>query len=89
MKIGVYGGNVRRGATLNSLVDEVAQMEKRGFASYWFSQVDSYDALTVIALAGQQTSTIELGVGVVPTYPGTHTPWHSRRLQPTCWPAGD
>lgn len=69
MKIGVYGGNVRRGATLNSLVDEVAQMEERGFASYWFSQVDSYDALTVIALAGRQTSTIELGVGVVPTYP--------------------
>ncbi len=69
MKIGVYGGNVRRGATLTSLVDEVAQMEKRGFVSYWFSQVDTYDALTVIALAGQQTKTIELGVGVVPTYP--------------------
>jgi F420-dependent oxidoreductase-like protein len=69
MKIGVYGGNVRRGEALTSLVHEVSQMEERGFASYWFSQVDTYDALTVIALAGQQTATIELGVGVVPTYP--------------------
>jgi alkanesulfonate monooxygenase SsuD/methylene tetrahydromethanopterin reductase-like flavin-dependent oxidoreductase (luciferase family) len=58
-----------RGAALTSLVDEVARMEERGFASYWFSQVDTYEALTVIALAGQQKRTIELGVGVLPTYP--------------------
>jgi len=69
MKIGVYGGNVRRGTALSSLIDEVAEMEERGFASYWFTQVGTYDALTVIALAGHKTHTIELGVGVVPTYP--------------------
>ena len=69
MRIGIYGGNVRRGTELDGLVDEVAQMEDRGFSSYWFSQVDKYDALTMVALAGQHTRTIELGVGVVPTYP--------------------
>lgn len=44
-------------------------MEERGFASYWFYQVDTYDALTIIALAGQHTHSIDFGVGVVPTYP--------------------
>ena len=33
MKIGIYGGNVRRGAPLISLIDEIKDMEQRGFAS--------------------------------------------------------
>jgi len=69
MKIGIYGGNVRRGAPLVSLIDEIKDMEQRGFASYWFPQVGTFDALTMIALAGQQTSRIEFGTAVVPSYP--------------------
>ena len=69
MKIGIYGGNVRRGASLVSLVDEVVGYEEQGFASYWMPQVGTFDALTMIGLIGQSTSTIELGTAVVPTYP--------------------
>lgn len=69
MKIGIYGGTVRRGAPLLSLVDEIVMLEKRGFKSYWTPQTGSFDALTMLALAGQQTSTIELGTAVVPSYP--------------------
>ena len=69
MKIGVYGGNIRRGAPLTSIVDEVVQMEENGCSSYWFPQVGTYDALTMIGLAGQQTSKIEMGTAVVPSYP--------------------
>ncbi len=69
MKIGIYGGNVRRGAPLTSLVDEIVRFEEAGFASYWTPQVPTFDALTVLALAGQQTSRIELGTAVVPSYP--------------------
>lgn len=69
MKIGIYGGNVRRAAPLTSLVDEIVRFEEAGFASYWTPQVPTFDALTVLALAGQQTSRIELGIAVVPTYP--------------------
>ena len=69
MKIGIYGGNVRRGAPLTSLVDEIVRFEEAGFSSYWTPQVPTFDALTVLALAGQQTSRIELGTAVVPTYP--------------------
>ena len=69
MKIGIYGGNVRRGKPLSSLVDEIVEKEDEGFPSYWMPQVHMFDALTVIALAGQATSKIELGTAVVPSYP--------------------
>ena len=44
-------------------------MEEQGFASYWSPQVGTFDALTMLALAGQATSQIELGTAVVPSYP--------------------
>ena len=69
MKIGIYGGNVRRGKPLSSLVDEIAEREEQGFASYWTPQVGTFDALTMLALAGRETSRIELGTAVVPSYP--------------------
>ena len=70
MKIGIYGsGNVRRGQPLTALVDEIKDLEQRGFASYWLPQVGFFDALTMIGLAGPQTSTIEFGTAVVPSYP--------------------
>jgi 5,10-methylenetetrahydromethanopterin reductase len=52
------------------LVDQVVGAEADGFASAWtvhFSR--GVDALGVLAVAGSRTSTIDLGVGVVPTYP--------------------
>jgi len=52
-----------------ALVDRAAQAEAAGFASVWLPQVFTVDALTVLALAGRATQTIELGTAVVPTYP--------------------
>ncbi len=69
MRIGIYGGNVRRGRPLTTLVDEIVEKEAEGFVSYWMPQVHMFDALTMIALAGQRTSTIEMGTAVVPSYP--------------------
>lgn len=69
MKIGIYGGNVRRGAPLTSVVDDAAAMEDRGFTSYWMPQAGSFDVLTMIGVVGQNTSRIELGTAVIPSYP--------------------
>lgn len=69
MRIGIYGGNVRRGRPLSSLVDEIVEKEAEGFVSYWMPQVHMFDALTMIAMAGPQTSKIEMGTAVVPSYP--------------------
>jgi F420-dependent oxidoreductase-like protein len=45
------------------------QAEKDGFPTAWIPNIFSYDALTLIALAGRLTSRIELGSAVVPTFP--------------------
>ena len=43
--------------------------EKMGFSSLWLPNIMSWDAMTVMALAGRVTERIELGTAVVPTFP--------------------
>lgn len=51
------------------LIERAIAAEQGGFASAWLPQVGTVDALTALALAGRDTSRIELGTAVVPTYP--------------------
>ncbi len=53
----------------SGLVERAVAAEAAGFASAWLPQVGTVDALMTLALAGRDTSTIELGTAVVPTYP--------------------
>ncbi len=72
MRIGVFvGASVADLMTLDGLLARIKQAEEDGFDSFWIPHISArgYDALTALALAGMQTSRIELGVGVVPTYP--------------------
>ena len=72
MRIGVFVGAATADLmSLDDLIGRIKQAEDDGFDSFWVPHISArgYDALTVLALAGVQTSRIELGVGVVPTYP--------------------
>ncbi|MYC31880.1 MAG: TIGR03564 family F420-dependent LLM class oxidoreductase [Chloroflexi bacterium] len=72
MRIGIFvGASTADLMSLDELIDRIKQAEADGFDSFWVPHISArgYDALTVLALAGTQTSRIELGVGVVPTYP--------------------
>ena len=72
MRIGVFvGASTADLMSLDDLIGRIKQAEDDGFDSFWVPHISArgYDALTVLALAGAQTSRIELGVGVVPTYP--------------------
>ena len=72
MRIGVFvGASTADLMSLDELMGRIKQAEADGFDSFWVPHISArgYDALTVLALAGTQTSRIELGVGVVPTYP--------------------
>lgn len=72
MRIGVFvGASVADMMTLDGLLARIKQAEDDGFDSFWIPHISArgYDALTTLAMAGMQTSRIELGVGVVPTYP--------------------
>lgn len=68
MRIGIFGG-LTATASIDAVVEEVRTTEAEGFASYWVPQIFGYDALTLLAIVGRETDTIELGTSVVPTYP--------------------
>ena len=72
MRIGIFVGAAAADLmSLDELINRIRQAEADGFDSFWIPHISArgYDALTVLALAGMQTTRIELGVGVVPTYP--------------------
>ncbi|MCY4497556.1 MAG: TIGR03564 family F420-dependent LLM class oxidoreductase [Rhodospirillaceae bacterium] len=72
MRIGVFvGASVADLMTLDDLLARIKQAEDDGFDSFWIPHISArgYDALAAPARRGMQPSRIELGVGVVPTYP--------------------
>ncbi|MCU1397025.1 MAG: putative F420-dependent oxidoreductase, partial [Acidimicrobiales bacterium] len=68
MRIGIFSGSTNDG-TVDQLVAEATAVEAQGFHSFWVSQIFGHDALTVLAVIGREVPRIELGTGVVPTYP--------------------
>ena len=54
----------------DAVAADAVAAERDGFASAWCTHITrGIDSLTTLAVAAQATSRIELGVGVVPTYP--------------------
>ena len=72
MRIAMGAGSEVLGTPMRpqDIVGDVVAAEAEGFGSAWtvhFSR--GVDALGVLAVAGTRTSRIDLGVGIVPTYP--------------------
>jgi len=68
--IGVGGEVIGAPMSPPDIVGDIVRAEADGFGSAWsvhFSR--GVDALDVLAVAGSRTSRIDLGVGIVPTYP--------------------
>ncbi len=69
MRIGINASTlVVLGATVDDYVAHARQAEADGFASWWLAQLGAPDALTTLGVVGRETSTIELGTAVVPTW---------------------
>ena len=66
MRITIFGGEV---PTLDAAVAAAKQVEAEGFAGFYLPQIFGLDALTTLAIVGREVPRIELGTGVVPTYP--------------------
>lgn len=71
MRIGINGTGLVGRASVAAVIADVARARENGFASYWLAEhpTGGFDALTVLALAGQQVPDIELGTAVIPTWP--------------------
>src|SRR4051812_35366870 len=65
MRIGLTGG----AASVDKVVAQAERAEADGFTSLWYASVVTGDPLVAIALAGRETSRIELGTAVLQTYP--------------------
>jgi F420-dependent oxidoreductase-like protein len=65
MRIGLTGG----ASTVDKLVRQAKQAEADGFTSLWYASLVTGDPLVGIAVAGRETSRIELGTAVLQTYP--------------------
>lgn len=65
MSFGVIPGEDQE---LAILLESIRSAEAEGFRTAWIANVFAFDALTVAALAGRETSRIELGTAVVPTH---------------------
>lgn len=72
MRIGLMHGEATNFAVAE-MVQQVVDEENDGFECAWFGQIFGADSLTVIAMAGQRTSRIQIGTAVIPTY--TRHPW--------------
>jgi F420-dependent oxidoreductase-like protein len=62
-------GTIVEAKDLDSAVAGVQRAADDGFASAWFTQMFSFDAVTVCTVAGREVPGIELGTAVVPTFP--------------------
>ena len=70
MRIGVMSGATPGpDGTLDGIVARAKDLEARGFHSIWMANIFGLDAITAQAIVGRETSKIELGTAVVPTYP--------------------
>ncbi len=68
MRIGINGSGHLAHPDLDTIVGDVVGSEQLGFSSYWLAQTGLADAFGVLGIAGRETSRIELGTAVVPTW---------------------
>lgn len=65
MRIGLTGG----ASSTDKIVKQAQRAEADGFSSLWYASSVAGDPLAALAVAGRETSTIELGTAVLQTYP--------------------
>ncbi|MGZ6888293.1 MAG: LLM class F420-dependent oxidoreductase [Acidimicrobiia bacterium] len=66
MRISIFAGEL---PTLDAAVAAAKQVEAEGFHGFHVPQIFGPDALTLLAVVGREVPRVELGTGVVPTYP--------------------
>ena len=71
MRIGINATGLVGRASIPAFVEHALAAEADGFSSYWVAEhpTGGLDALTVLAIVGQQITRMELGTAVIPTYP--------------------
>jgi 5,10-methylenetetrahydromethanopterin reductase len=70
MRIGIGIGDIAGApADVGGLIAQSKRAEADGFATGWFANIFGMDAIMAAALCARETTRIELGTAVVPTFP--------------------
>jgi len=69
MQIGVMIGADGTSMTLDDVVDNVRDLDARGFDTAWMANIFGFDAISALSIAGRESQNIRLGTAVTPTYP--------------------
>lgn len=71
MNIGWNGTGLVQKASIEAVAQEISEVAAGGYNSYWLADhpTGGFDALTALAVAGQQDNTLELGTAIVPSMP--------------------
>ena len=62
-------GTVLNEAPLPQLIEAAQKIEAAGLSNIWMANIFGYDAISILAILGRETSKIGLGTAVTPTYP--------------------
>ncbi len=68
MRIGINGSSLLADPDLGRITADITAAEAEGFSSYWLAQTGLVDSLGALGAAGPQTSSIEVGTAVIPTW---------------------
>jgi F420-dependent oxidoreductase-like protein len=69
MQISINGSATMVFPSVPNALADLKATKSQGFSGYWLAQVGLGDALTVFAAAGNDTSGMEVGTAVIPTFP--------------------
>jgi 5,10-methylenetetrahydromethanopterin reductase len=70
MRIGMMiGEGAGESPNMDEVIRRAQRAEAAGLDSAWLAHIFSHDAISMLGLVGRETSRIELGTAVVPTYP--------------------
>ena len=70
MNLGIMTGAIPDpSATIDNFIAQAKDLEARGFASFWLANTRGHDAITAMAMAGRETTTLEVGTAVTPIQP--------------------
>lgn len=68
MKIGLFIGGAGSAGTLEEQIAQIVEAEKVGFESLWAAHIMDVDIMTMLTMAAERTSRIEIGTAVTPTF---------------------
>ena len=68
MKIGLFIGGAGSAGTLHGQISQIVEAEKAGFDSLWAAHIMDVDVMTMLSMAAEQTTSIEIGTAVTHTF---------------------